>query len=280
MDLVRGQHRREARSRPDGSRGPDAQPRGELPRPGDARPARRDAASRRAAAGRELAREALRLHRRDRQGDRQTWGQRDDQPDRLLAQRDGVARGGRRAEAFSRSADSAPAARPDVHARRVDPDTRRCVLTSAARRLAYKYQTFLTIDRAHFTLRLWKDLHLAHSYTIAVGRQGLETPAGLYEINDRQVNPSWHVPNSAWAGDLAGRVIPPGPRRSDQVPVARLLQRRRDPRHRRDLVTRHRGLTRLHPHVDPGRRAAVPTGAAPHADLRRLLGTVPNGDCP
>jgi lipoprotein-anchoring transpeptidase ErfK/SrfK len=78
-------------------------------------------------------------------------------------------------------------------------------------RLAYKYQTFITIDRAHFTLRLWKNLHLAHSYRIAVGRQGLETPAGIYEINDRQVNPSWHVPNSAWAGDLAGRVIPPGP---------------------------------------------------------------------
>jgi lipoprotein-anchoring transpeptidase ErfK/SrfK len=78
-------------------------------------------------------------------------------------------------------------------------------------RLAYKYQTVITIDRAHFTLRLWKNLHLAHSYRIAVGRQGLETPAGFYEINDRQVNPSWHVPNSAWAGDLAGRVIPPGP---------------------------------------------------------------------
>ena len=78
-------------------------------------------------------------------------------------------------------------------------------------RLAYKYQTFITIDRAHFTLRLWKNLHLARSYRIAVGRQGLETPAGLYEINDRQVNPSWHVPNSSWAGALAGRVIPPGP---------------------------------------------------------------------
>jgi lipoprotein-anchoring transpeptidase ErfK/SrfK len=78
-------------------------------------------------------------------------------------------------------------------------------------RLAYKYQTFITIDRSHFTLRLWKNLHVARSYTIAVGRQGLETPAGLYEINDRQVNPSWHVPNSSWAGALAGRVIPPGP---------------------------------------------------------------------
>jgi lipoprotein-anchoring transpeptidase ErfK/SrfK len=24
-------------------------------------------------------------------------------------------------------------------------------------------------------------------------------------------NPSWHVPDSDWAGDLAGEVIPPGP---------------------------------------------------------------------
>jgi lipoprotein-anchoring transpeptidase ErfK/SrfK len=78
-------------------------------------------------------------------------------------------------------------------------------------RLAYKYGTYITIDRAHFTLRLWKKLKLVKAYTIAVGQQGLETPAGQYEINDKQVNPSWHVPNSAWAGALAGRVIPPGP---------------------------------------------------------------------
>ena len=78
-------------------------------------------------------------------------------------------------------------------------------------RLAVKYQTFITIDRPAFTLRLWKNLQLVHSYTIAVGRQGLETPAGLYQIDDKQVNPSWHVPNSSWAGALAGRVIPPGP---------------------------------------------------------------------
>jgi L,D-transpeptidase catalytic domain/Putative peptidoglycan binding domain len=78
-------------------------------------------------------------------------------------------------------------------------------------RLRYQYSTYLTIDRSHFTLRLWKDLKLVRSYTIAVGRQGLETPAGEYTIDDKQVNPSWHVPNSAWAGDLAGRVIPPGP---------------------------------------------------------------------
>jgi len=77
--------------------------------------------------------------------------------------------------------------------------------------LAGKYPVYLTVDRAAFQLRLWKDLKLAKTYTIAVGQAGLETPAGLYSINDKQVNPSWHVPDSAWAGDLAGKVIPPGP---------------------------------------------------------------------
>jgi hypothetical protein len=78
-------------------------------------------------------------------------------------------------------------------------------------RLAYKYPAYITIDRANFKLRLWRKLKLVKTYTIAVGQQGLETPAGEYEINDKQTNPSWHVPNSAWAGELAGRVIPPGP---------------------------------------------------------------------
>jgi lipoprotein-anchoring transpeptidase ErfK/SrfK len=77
--------------------------------------------------------------------------------------------------------------------------------------LAQKYPVYLTIDRGNFQLRLWKNLKLVKTYTIAVGQQGLETPAGTYTIDDKQVNPSWHVPDSAWAGDLAGQVIPPGP---------------------------------------------------------------------
>jgi lipoprotein-anchoring transpeptidase ErfK/SrfK len=77
--------------------------------------------------------------------------------------------------------------------------------------LAQKYPVVITVDRSSYRLRLWKDLRLQKTYTIAVGRAGLETPAGVYAINDKQVNPSWHVPNSAWAGDLAGKVIPPGP---------------------------------------------------------------------
>jgi lipoprotein-anchoring transpeptidase ErfK/SrfK len=77
--------------------------------------------------------------------------------------------------------------------------------------VAAEFPSYLTLDRATFTLRLWKDLKLAKTYTVAVGQEGLETPEGLYHIQEKQVNPSWHVPNSAWAGDLAGQVIPPGP---------------------------------------------------------------------
>ena len=50
------------------------------------------------------------------------------------------------------------------------------------------------------------------SYPIAVGVAGLETPAGRYTIQNKAINPAWHVPNSPWAGSLAGTVIPGGTR--------------------------------------------------------------------
>jgi lipoprotein-anchoring transpeptidase ErfK/SrfK len=77
--------------------------------------------------------------------------------------------------------------------------------------LTRRYGTYILVSRETFTLRLYKHLKLVKTYRIAVGRQGLETPAGEYTINDKQINPSWHVPLSSWAGDLAGHIIPPGP---------------------------------------------------------------------
>jgi lipoprotein-anchoring transpeptidase ErfK/SrfK len=77
--------------------------------------------------------------------------------------------------------------------------------------LADKYPSYIIIDRKRFTLRLYRHLKLDRTYPIAVGRQGLETPAGLYDVQWRQTNPSWYVPNSPWAGALAGKTIPPGP---------------------------------------------------------------------
>jgi hypothetical protein len=77
--------------------------------------------------------------------------------------------------------------------------------------VAQRYPSYLTLDRGTFTLRLWEDLELTRTYTVAVGQEGLETPEGLYEIQAKEENPIWHVPESDWAGDLAGQTIPPGP---------------------------------------------------------------------
>ncbi|HEY1355596.1 MAG TPA: L,D-transpeptidase/peptidoglycan binding protein [Solirubrobacterales bacterium] len=77
--------------------------------------------------------------------------------------------------------------------------------------VAAEYPSYLTLDRSTFTLRLWKHLKLAKTYTVAVGMEGLETPEGLYAIQEKEEDPVWHVPDSAWAGSLAGQTIPPGP---------------------------------------------------------------------
>jgi lipoprotein-anchoring transpeptidase ErfK/SrfK len=76
--------------------------------------------------------------------------------------------------------------------------------------LAEKYPAILIVDRASFQLHLYKDLELAKTYRVAIGAVGYDTPAGLYHIQNKAVNPAWSVPNSDWAGDLAGTVVPGG----------------------------------------------------------------------
>jgi hypothetical protein len=95
-------------------------------------------------------------------------------------------------------------------ARRVSAKVRRIQPKVTTAELADKYRTVITIDRGGFRLRLFKRLKLAKTYPIAVGQVGLETPAGLYHVQNKAVNPAWNVPNSAWAGDLAGTVVPGG----------------------------------------------------------------------
>ena len=72
------------------------------------------------------------------------------------------------------------------------------------------YNTVITIDRGTFKLRLFKALKWRKTYPIAVGMAGVDTPAGQYRIQTKQVNPAWHVPDSDWAGALRGQVIPGG----------------------------------------------------------------------
>ena len=78
--------------------------------------------------------------------------------------------------------------------------------------LAEEYPAILVVDRASFTLTLYKNLERARTYSIAIGAIGLETPAGLYHIQNKAVDPAWTMPYSDWvAPEDRGRVVPPGP---------------------------------------------------------------------
>src|SRR5688572_4482726 len=76
--------------------------------------------------------------------------------------------------------------------------------------LAREYRQLLIINRNTFKLRYYRKLKLVKTYNIAVGQVGFDTPAGLYHIQNKAVDPAWSVPNKPWAGELAGQVIPGG----------------------------------------------------------------------
>jgi lipoprotein-anchoring transpeptidase ErfK/SrfK len=94
--------------------------------------------------------------------------------------------------------------------RRIRADLHRIRPKVTTEHLAETYPVVLMVDRAGFRISLFKRLKRVRTYPIAVGQAGLETPAGRYTIQSKAVNPAWHVPNSTWAGSLAGTVIPGG----------------------------------------------------------------------
>lgn len=75
--------------------------------------------------------------------------------------------------------------------------------------LAQRYPHVIVIDRSNFQLSLYEDLEPApHAiYKIAIGREGHETPTGLFHIQSKVRDPVWHVPQSRWAGKLAGKTF-------------------------------------------------------------------------
>jgi lipoprotein-anchoring transpeptidase ErfK/SrfK len=78
------------------------------------------------------------------------------------------------------------------------------------RELQKRFRYFVAVSRSRKQLRYFVKEKLVKTYRVAIGRIGFETPAGLYEIRSKAVNPAWYVPKRAWAGDLAGKIIPPG----------------------------------------------------------------------
>ncbi len=93
----------------------------------------------------------------------------------------------------------------------IDATVRRVAPEVTTKELASAYPTYITVDQGSYTLRLFENLKLVKSYGVAVGGGGYSTPTGLHSIQDKQVDPTWNVPTSSWAGSLAGQSIPPGP---------------------------------------------------------------------
>ena len=74
-----------------------------------------------------------------------------------------------------------------------------------------EFDTTLVVDRGSFQLKLYKHLKLLKTYSVAVGAVGLETPAGLYHIENKAVDPAWTMPNSDWVAPAdRGKVVPGG----------------------------------------------------------------------
>jgi len=74
-----------------------------------------------------------------------------------------------------------------------------------------RYRTLIVVDRSRQRLTLWRNLRRVKTYRTSTARAPYVTPPGEFLIADKQRNPTWNVPNSPWAGELAGQVIPPGP---------------------------------------------------------------------
>ena len=120
-----------------------------------------------------------------------------------------------------------PAARPRARAagRRPRAASCACARRSSSRRsrpsdLAKKYPAVLIVNRGAFQLTLYKNLKPAKTYGVAIGKIGLETPAGLYHIQNKAVNPAWTMPNSDWvAPEDRGKIIPGGTPRTRSRPA-------------------------------------------------------------
>ena len=79
-----------------------------------------------------------------------------------------------------------------------------------ARRTVANYGPVIVVTRGVNTLRLYEGAHLVRTFPVATGQAIYPTPAGLFRIEDKQLNPWWYPPTyDAWARGL--KPVPPGP---------------------------------------------------------------------
>jgi lipoprotein-anchoring transpeptidase ErfK/SrfK len=78
-----------------------------------------------------------------------------------------------------------------------------------AKRTVANFGPAIVITRGVNTLKLYDGRRLVRTFHVATGQAAYPTPAGVWRIVDKQRNPWWHPPTSAWARGL--QPIPPGP---------------------------------------------------------------------
>jgi lipoprotein-anchoring transpeptidase ErfK/SrfK len=78
-----------------------------------------------------------------------------------------------------------------------------------AQRTVANFGPVIVITRGVNTLKLYDGRRLVRTFRVATGQAIYPTPAGVWRIVDKQRNPWWRPPTSAWARGL--KPIPPGP---------------------------------------------------------------------
>ena len=98
---------------------------------------------------------------------------------------------------------------PDA-SRRLTAGTEKVQPTVSAQSVWDTNPTVITVSRDATTVRVFDRGELVKTYGVAVGEPNYPTPVGMYTVQSMQVDPVWNVPNSDWAGDLAGTTVPGG----------------------------------------------------------------------
>jgi lipoprotein-anchoring transpeptidase ErfK/SrfK len=73
-----------------------------------------------------------------------------------------------------------------------------------------RHPTVVTVSHARRTATVFERGDVVKRYHVAVGDPKYPTPNGSFVVQTMQKNPTWNVPDSDWAGDLAGKTIPGG----------------------------------------------------------------------
>jgi lipoprotein-anchoring transpeptidase ErfK/SrfK len=81
---------------------------------------------------------------------------------------------------------------------------------TSATSLWASHPVVVTVSHDEKRVRVFDHGKLVKSYQVAVGMPEYPTPYGTFSVQTMQTDPPWNVPNSDWAGDLAGKTIPGG----------------------------------------------------------------------